>query len=66
MRLTQLERINSKLKWSYDFLRILCIQYQINQEINFNPVFMSNQKYYVINNNIIELLKLERTHLDLI
>jgi hypothetical protein len=51
-----LERIKSELKWrSYDFLRILCIQYQINQEINFNIVFMSNQRYYVINNNIIEL-----------
>jgi hypothetical protein len=27
---------------------------------------MSNQKYYVINNNIIELYELEQAHLDLI
>jgi hypothetical protein len=43
-RLTQLERINSKVKLRrYEFPKVLCIQYKINQEINFNRVFMSNQ-----------------------
>jgi hypothetical protein len=43
MRLTQLERIQSELKpRSYEFLKVLCIQYKINQEINFNIIFMSN------------------------
>jgi hypothetical protein len=37
------------------FSKVLCIRYKINYEINFNMVFMSKQRYYVINNNIIEL-----------
>jgi hypothetical protein len=54
MRLTQLERIKSELKRrSYEFPKVLCIQYKINQEINFNTVFMLNQRCNVINNNII-------------
>jgi hypothetical protein len=56
MKITQLERTKSELLIvSYEFSKVLCIQYKINQEINFITVFMSNQRYYVINNNIIEL-----------
>jgi hypothetical protein len=56
MKLTQLEQVNSELKWeSYEFLKVLCIRYKINQEINFNTIFMSNQRYYVINNIITKL-----------
>ena len=54
--ITQLERIKSDLKRrSYEFPKVLCIQYKINQEINFNTIFMLNQRYYVIKINIIEL-----------
>jgi hypothetical protein len=39
--ITQLERIKSDLKRrSYEFPKVLCIQYKINQEINFNTIFM--------------------------
>jgi hypothetical protein len=34
--------------------------------MNFNVTLMSKQRYYVINNNIIELQELEWTNLDLI
>jgi hypothetical protein len=34
--------------------------------MNFNVTLMSKQRYYVINNNIIELQELEWTNLDII
>jgi hypothetical protein len=39
----------------YEFLKVLCIWYKISEEINSMVTFMSKQRYYVINNNIIEL-----------
>jgi hypothetical protein len=44
MKLAQLERFNSELKWrSYEFQKVLCIWYKINEEINFNNIFMLKQ-----------------------
>jgi hypothetical protein len=55
-RLMQLERIKSELKRrSYEFLKILCVLYKIKYDMNFNVTFMSKQRYYMINNNIIDL-----------
>jgi hypothetical protein len=52
----QLERIKSELKRrSYEFLKILCVLYKIKYDMNFNVTFMSKQRYYMINNNIIDL-----------
>jgi hypothetical protein len=52
----ELEWMKSYLKQrSYEFPKVLCIQYKINQEINFNTIFMSKQWHYMMNNNITKL-----------
>jgi hypothetical protein len=42
---------------------ILCVLYKIKEDLNFNVTFMSKQRYYVINKNIMELSKLEWVNL---
>jgi hypothetical protein len=45
---------------------ILCVLYKIKEDLNSNEAFMSKQRYYVIDNNIMELSKLEWVNLKFI
>jgi hypothetical protein len=54
------ESLNSELQLrSYDFSKLLSVQYRINQVDNFNLCFMAKQSYQVINNINTKLIPLE-------
>jgi hypothetical protein len=46
MKLTQLERIETELKWiNYDFPKLFCTQIRVIQINNFNSSFLAKQMY---------------------